>query len=68
MNGYSSHTFKCYNVKGEDFWVQYHFKTDQGIKNPTREGAKRLCGEDPDQATRDLYEAIERWGLPVLDA
>jgi len=27
MNGYSSHTFKWYNDKGEYFWVQYHFKT-----------------------------------------
>jgi catalase len=32
MNGYSSHTFKWYNDKGEYFWVQYHFKTDQGIQ------------------------------------
>jgi len=64
MNGYSSHTFKWYNAKGEYFWVQYHFKTDQGIKNLTREEAKRLCGEDPDHATRDLYEAIERGDYP----
>ena len=33
MNGYSSHTFKWYNEKGEYFWVQYHFKTEQGIEN-----------------------------------
>ncbi|MHC4388746.1 MAG: catalase [Planctomycetota bacterium] len=64
MNGYSSHTFKWYNAKGEYFWVQYHFKTDQGIKNLTREEAKRICGEDPDHATRDLYEAIERGDYP----
>ncbi len=60
MNGYSSHTFKWYNDKGEYFWVQYHFKTDQGIKNMTREEATRIAGEDPGHATRDLYEAIER--------
>jgi catalase len=64
MNGYSSHTFKWYNDKGEYFWVQYHFKTDQGIKNLTREEAKRICGEDPNQATRDLYEAIEHGDYP----
>lgn len=64
MNGYSSHTFKWYNDKGEYFWVQYHFKTDQGIKNLTREESKRLCGEDPDHATRDLYDAIERGDNP----
>lgn len=64
MNGYSSHTFKWYNAKGKSFWVQYHFKTDQGIKNLTREEATRLVGEDPDHATRDLYDAIERGEYP----
>ncbi|MBW1980170.1 MAG: catalase [Deltaproteobacteria bacterium] len=64
MNGYSSHTFKWYNSKGEYFWVQYHFKTDQGIENLTREEATRLAGEDPDQATRDLYQAIEQGDYP----
>jgi catalase len=44
--------------------VQYHFKTYQGIKNLTREEAQRTAGEDPDHATRDLYEAIERGDYP----
>ncbi|HDH98374.1 MAG TPA: catalase, partial [Deltaproteobacteria bacterium] len=64
MNGYSSHTFKWYNKKGEYFWVQYHFKTDQGIKNLTREEATRISGEAPNHATQDLYEAIERGDYP----
>ena len=64
MNGYSSHTFKWYNDKGEYFWVQYHFKTDQGIKNLTREEAERISGSDPDHATGDLYAAIERGDYP----
>jgi len=64
MNGYSSHTFKWYNAKSEYFWVQYHFKADQGIKNLTREEATRISGEDPNNATRDLYEAIERGDYP----
>ncbi|HCO94621.1 MAG TPA: catalase [Phycisphaerales bacterium] len=64
MNGYSSHTYKWYNKKGEYFWVQYHFKTDQGIKNLTRKQATRLAGENPDHATKDLYDAIERGEYP----
>jgi len=64
MNGYSSHTFKWYNDKGEYFWVQYHFKTDQGIKNLAREEAARLAGEDADYHTRDLYDAIARGDYP----
>lgn len=65
MNGYSGHTFKWYNEKGEYFWVKLHFKTEQGIRNLTREEAVRLAGEDPDFATRDLYEAIERGEHPA---
>ena len=45
--------------------MQYHFKTEQGIKNLTREEAHRLAGENPDHATQDLYEAIERGEYPA---
>jgi len=64
MNGYSGHTFKLYNDKGEYFWVKIHFKTDQGIQNLTREEAECIKGQDPDHATRDLYEAVERGEYP----
>ncbi len=64
MNGYSSHTYKWYNAKGDYFWVQYHFKTDQGIRNMTRQEAGEMCGKDPDHATRDLYNAIEKGDFP----
>ncbi|MCL4536068.1 MAG: catalase [Nitrospirae bacterium] len=64
MNGYSSHTFKWYNDKGEYFWVQYHFKTEQGIQNLTKEEAEVMKGKDPDHATRDLYRSIERGEYP----
>jgi len=65
MNGYSGHTFKWYNDKGEYHWVKYHFKTAQGIQNLTRQEAEVLKGKDPDHATRDLYEAIERGDYPA---
>jgi len=64
MHGYSGHTFKWYNDKGEYYWVKIHFTTDQGIQNLTREEADGLSGEDPDHATRDLYQAIERGEYP----
>jgi len=64
MNGYGSHTFKWYNDEDEQFWVKYHFKTDQGIQNLTREEAEHLKGVDPDHATRDLYDAIARDDYP----
>jgi len=64
MNGYSSHTYKWYNEKGEYYWVQYHFKTDQGIKNMTGPEVAKMCGKNPDHATADLYGAIEAGDYP----
>ena len=64
MNGYSSHTFKWYNGKGDYCWVQYHWKTEQGIQNLTLAESTRMKGEDPDHATRDLHQAIEKGDCP----
>ncbi|GGE37148.1 vegetative catalase [Pullulanibacillus camelliae] len=64
MNGYGSHTYKWVNAEGEVFFVKYHFKTDQGIKNMTSEEAAKIAGIDPDFHTRDLYAAIEDGNFP----
>ncbi|WP_424211867.1 catalase [Streptomyces sp. BI20] len=64
MNGYGSHTFQWNNEAGEVFWVKYHFKTDQGIKNLTQAEANQLAGEDPDSHQRDLRTSIERGDFP----
>eukprot|EP01017_Pseudomicrothorax_dubius_P004026 TRINITY_DN1071_c0_g1_i4.p1 TRINITY_DN1071_c0_g1~~TRINITY_DN1071_c0_g1_i4.p1 ORF type:complete len:500 (-),score=173.37 TRINITY_DN1071_c0_g1_i4:190-1689(-) len=58
MNGYGSHTFRWVNAKGEAFFVKFHFKTDAGIKNLPAQRANELKSEDPDYATRDLFEHI----------
>jgi catalase len=64
MNGYSSHAYMWYNKKGQYWWVQLHFKTEQGIQNFTGEEADRMRGMDPDCTTRDLHEAIARGDCP----
>jgi catalase len=64
MHGFSSHTFSLLNANNERFYVKWHFKTMQGIKNLTAEEAERLAGEDPDYAQRDLFTAIERGDFP----
>ncbi|MGA2286419.1 MAG: catalase [Dehalococcoidia bacterium] len=64
MNGYSSHTYMWYNGQGEYWWVQLHFKTEQGIENFTGEEAEHMRGVDPDCVTRDLYESIARGDYP----
>lgn len=64
MNGYGSHTFKNVNEQGQAYYVKYHFKTDQGIRNLPACEAGRLASEDPDYAIRDLYNAIAAGDAP----
>lgn len=64
MNGYGSHTFANYNEAGELFYVKYHFKTDQGIRNLDVKKAADLASSDPDYAIRDLYEHIAAKDYP----
>ena len=59
MNGYSSHTLRLVNASGEAFWAKFHYKTDVGIKNFTDAEAAEMRKNDPDHATRDLFEHIE---------
>lgn len=64
MNGYGSHTFKTVNASGEAFYVKWHFKTNQGIKNLSAAAAEQLSASDPDYAIRDLYNAIAKETFP----
>lgn len=60
MNGYGSHTYSLINDKGERFWVKFHFKTKQGIKNLTNAQAEAIIAKDRESHQRDLYNAIDR--------
>jgi catalase len=64
MNGYGSHTFMWYDSKGKYVWVKYHFKTDQHNRTMDGKTAEAMRATDPDHATRDLFEAIERKEYP----
>jgi len=64
MNGYGSHTFSLINAAGERFWVKFHFKTQQGIRNMMQDEADRLAGTDPDYHTRQLFDMIARGERP----
>jgi catalase len=64
MDGFSSHTFSLINDKKELFYVKYHFKTKQGIKNFTREEADHMKSVDMDHSQTDLFHAIERGDYP----
>ncbi|NJB83005.1 catalase [Wenyingzhuangia aestuarii] len=61
MNGYASHTLSFWNNNGERFWVKWHFKTNQGIKNLTNEEAAL---KDAHGMQDDLVTAIEKGDFP----
>ncbi|KXK57506.1 MAG: catalase [Chlorobi bacterium] len=70
MNGYGSHTFSMINDKNERFYVKFHFKTMQGIKNFLDAEAVEMKGKDPDHAQRDLVASIAagdfpKWALKI---
>ncbi|QZP31054.1 catalase [Pseudomonas sp. DR48] len=64
MHGFGSHTYSLINSSGARFWVKWHFKTLQGIRNLEPAEAARLAGVDPDYAQRDLFSAIDRGDFP----
>lgn len=64
MNGYGSHTYKWVNAAGEQFWVKYHFKSNQGVSNMTNEVAAKLASQDTDYLQNELFTAIEDGNFP----
>ncbi|HLR14039.1 MAG TPA: catalase [Burkholderiaceae bacterium] len=64
MHGFSSHAYSFWNTDGERFWIKFHFRTQQGIKNLTDQQAADIVGTDRESHQRDLYEAIERGDYP----
>ncbi len=67
MNGYGSHTFSLISPNNERFWVKFHLKTRQGIKNLTDGEAETLIGKDRESHQRDLRESIEQGDFPKWD-
>jgi catalase len=64
MNGYSSHTYSLINAKNELFYVKWHFKTKQGIKNFTREEADQIKSVNMDFSQSDLFDRIAKSDFP----
>lgn len=65
MNGYGSHTFKTVNEDGIAYYIKFHLKSNQGIKNLSLEKSIELAGADPDYSTRDLFNAISKGNFPT---
>jgi catalase len=66
MHGFGSHTFSLINAKNERYWVKFHFKSQQGIKNLTDAEAEAIIGKDARAtsatSTRASRRAISRSG------
>jgi catalase len=70
MHGFGSHTFSMVNGDNQRVWVKFHFVSQQGIKNLSREASAELIGQDRESAQRDLFDAIAagdypRWKLCI---
>ncbi len=70
MHGFGSHTFSMINAANERFWVKFHWRCEQGIKNLTDAEAEALVGKDRESHQRDLMDAIDagdfpRWKLMI---
>ena len=64
MHGFGSHTYSFWNAAGERYWVKFHFRTQQGIKNLSDAEAEALVGKDRESHQRDLFDAIARGDFP----
>jgi catalase len=64
MHGFGSHTFSFINAANERFWVKFHFRSQQGIKNLTDAEAEAIIGKDRESHQRDLFESIEKSDFP----
>src|ERR1700740_825819 len=64
IDGFGSHHSSVINAKNERFWVKFHFKTMQGIKNWTNAEAAEKVAYDRETHQRDLFESIERGDFP----
>lgn len=67
MHGFGSHAYSLINENNERFYVKFHFKSRQGIKNLTNEEAAKIIANDRESNQRDLYENIEKGNFPSWD-
>lgn len=61
MHGFGSHTLSFWNSDGERFWVKWHLKTLQGIRNLRSADA---AGYPAFGAQQDLVESIDTGDYP----
>ncbi|KAE8377795.1 catalase-like domain-containing protein [Aspergillus bertholletiae] len=68
MNGYMGHAHKWVMPDGTFRYVHMYWQADAGYDFVGENEMQLLRGSDPDHASRDLYEAIERGDHPTWTA
>ncbi|VVP45092.1 Catalase [Pseudomonas fluorescens] len=64
IHGFGSYTFGFINANNERFWVKFHFKSLQGIRNLTDAEAEAAVGKCREIHLRDLFDANRYAGAP----
>ncbi|MDD4635745.1 MAG: catalase [Dehalococcoidales bacterium] len=64
MHGFGSHTYSFISAENKRYWIKFHLKTQQGIKNLSDEDAQAIIAGDRESHQRDLYESIENKDYP----
>ena len=64
MHGFGSHTFSFINAANARYWVKFHFKSQQGIRNLTDAEAEAIVGKDRESHQRDLLDSIDHGDYP----
>jgi len=64
MHGFGSHTFSFINTQNVRYWVKFHLKSQQGVRNLTDAEAETLIGKDRESHQRDLFENLEQGNFP----
>lgn len=64
MHGFGSHTYSFISADNKRYYVKFHFRTQQGIKNLTDEEAAQIVASDRESFQRDLLESIDKGDYP----
>ncbi|PAY17553.1 catalase HPII [Rhodopirellula sp. SM50] len=64
MEGFSVHTFRMINRKGDSKFVKFHWRPKLGTFSVIWPEAVKINGADPDFHRRDLWNAIEAGDFP----
>ena len=67
MHGFGSHTFSLINAENERFWVKFHLRTQQGIKNLTDAEAEATRRQGPREPSARSVREHREGRLPALD-